>query len=191
MTERENQFDAFDEAAGEAKEQVGEDRLETISRLAHRQVELEKELEDLAEQQKRVKKELIRVAQVDLPEAMDEVGMAQLRLADGFEVDIQEGVDASINKANAGEAHAWLEEHGFGDLIKREVKANLGRENQDLARALKTFLEQEGVPYDEKEAVHPQTLKRFVREQLEKGVDIPEDLFGVFNYRKAQITPAG
>lgn len=191
MAERENQFDAFDEAAGEAKDQVGGDRLETISRLAHRQVELEKELEDLAEKQKAIKKELTRVAQVDLPEAMDEVGMAQLRLSDGFEVDIQEGVDASITKLNAGEAHAWLEEHGFGDLIKREVKANLPRERPELVGAFRKFLEQEGVPFDEKEAVHPQTLKRFVREQLEKGVDIPEDLFGVFNYRKAKITPAG
>lgn len=192
MSERDNNYDAFD-AFDDAVEQEsgGSDRLETIERLARRQMELEEQLQELTEKQSQIKKELIRVSQVDLPEAMDEVGMAQLRLANGFEVDIHEGVDANISKANAPEAYAWLEEHGFGDIIKREVKANLGRDNQPASEALKEFLQGAGVPFDEKHSVHPQTLKRFAREQLEKGVDIPEDLFGIYNYRKAKITPAG
>lgn len=187
--ERENPNDAFAEAADEGP--AATDRLETISRLAQRQLELERELKDLDEQQKRVKKELNRIAQVDLPEAMDEVNLAQFRLADGSEVDVQEGVDASITKANAGEAHRWLEEHGFGDLIKRQVEARIPQDQPELAESFREFLTEQGIAFDEKEAVHPQTLKKFVREQLEKGIDIPEDLFGVFNYRKAKITPAG
>ena len=42
--------------------------------------------------------------------------------------------------------------------------------------------------YKLKEAVHPQTLKAFVREQVEKGSDIPVSLFNIFSGFKAKIT---
>ena len=39
-----------------------------------------------------------------------------------------------------------------------------------------------------KEAVHPQTLKAFVREQVETGKELPFDLFGVYIANKTKIT---
>ena len=43
----------------------------------------------------------------------------------------------------------------------------------------------------QKEWVEPMTLKAFVREQVEKGSDLPQDLFNVFIGEKASITRKG
>ena len=40
---------------------------------------------------------------------------------------------------------------------------------------------------DQKKEVHPQTLKAFVKEQLQKGQAVPMDLFGVFTGHRATI----
>ena len=39
-----------------------------------------------------------------------------------------------------------------------------------------------------KEKVEPMTLKAFVREQVEKGKELPFDLFGVYIANKAKLT---
>jgi hypothetical protein len=44
------------------------------------------------------------------------------------------------------------------------------------------------VSYDRKQAVHSSTLKSFVKGQLEDGVEIPEDVFGVFRKTVAKLT---
>ena len=38
------------------------------------------------------------------------------------------------------------------------------------------------------EKVEPMTLKAFVREQIEKGKDVPADLFGVYVATRTKIT---
>jgi hypothetical protein len=38
------------------------------------------------------------------------------------------------------------------------------------------------------EKVEPMTLKAFVREQIEKGKDVPSDLFGVYVATRTKIT---
>ena len=46
----------------------------------------------------------------------------------------------------------------------------------------------EGVKYDRKQAVHPSTLKSFVKQSLENGEDIPEDVFGVYRQTVAKLS---
>jgi hypothetical protein len=41
--------------------------------------------------------------------------------------------------------------------------------------------------YSDKEGVHAQTLKAFIKEQMAKGVDVPLELFGAYPYSKAVI----
>ena len=41
--------------------------------------------------------------------------------------------------------------------------------------------------YSTKEAIHPQTLNAFVREQLEAGINLPPELFSVHRVSKAVI----
>lgn len=185
MNDERKSVDAFEEAADNTA--ASEDSLLKISRLAEKQVALEHQLETLEQEQKKIKRELMQVAQVDLPEAMDEVGMGTFTLSNGFGVEVADGVDARITEKNRPGAHAWLSENGHGDLITKEVKAQPDREDQETYEKVVTALSEYGVPFDVKEAVHHSRLKAFVKEQLRKGVAIPEDLFGIFNYRKTKI----
>ena len=40
-----------------------------------------------------------------------------------------------------------------------------------------------------KEAVHPATLKSFVKERMAAGASPPADMFGIFPYDKAKVKP--
>ena len=44
---------------------------------------------------------------------------------------------------------------------------------------IKKFLNEQGYSFTDKEAVHPQSLSAFIREQTEKGKALPHDLLGV------------
>ena len=48
--------------------------------------------------------------------------------------------------------------------------------------------EENNFRYTKKEKVEPMTLKAFVREQVEKGKELPFDLFGVYIANKAKLT---
>jgi len=48
-------------------------------------------------------------------------------------------------------------------------------------------LQSNGLDPEQKEAVHPSTLKAFVKEQIEKGSEIPSETFGIFIGQKTVI----
>ena len=162
--------------------------LETVEALANRQVGIEKDIEEKEIELKVLKSNLKQVSQIDLPNAMDSVGMVSLELESGFSVVIKDGVDAGITKKNKDAAHKWLNDNGFGDIIKNEVKVLMPRGDTDLANELDRYLTKIEVPFDSKESVHGQTLKAFVKERLRQGEAFPADLLGVFEYRHAKLT---
>jgi len=146
------------------------------------------ELEGLTMQVDDAKKALLKTEREDLPNLMAEVGLTEIKLEDGTIVSIKEEVDASISVAKRPAAVAWLNENGFGGIIKTEVSVTFGAGSHDAAEELKTFLAEEGYETAEmSETVHPSTLKAFVRERLAAGTAIPFDTFGIFPYSKAII----
>ena len=80
----------------------------------------------------------------------------------------------------------WLIKHGFGDIIKREVTAKFGK-NDDKWKLAVEALQAKGIEIDTKEAVHHSTLRAFAKEQMEQGTDIPVDLFGLYSGFKSKI----
>ena len=49
------------------------------------------------------------------------------------------------------------------------------------------MLEDQGYNTEQKESVHSMTLKAFIREQVEKGGEIPRDLFNVYVGQRTTI----
>lgn len=149
--------------------------------LVAQQQELELELKGLSEK-------LRRVQEIDLPAAMQQAGVSEIKLPDGYKITVKEDVYASIPAENKDGAFEWLREHGFGDLIKNEVAVSFGKGEEDQAASLLRELDANGWRnYQQKTAVHPQTLKALVREQLAKGAEFPMDLFGAGPITKAII----
>lgn len=182
-----------DDYGDETLEAPGDAELVSVAELARKQVALEATVADLTDALKEATDSLNMVAMVELPAALANVGMAMFKLEDGTFIEVEEKVVASITKANAPAAFKWLRDNKHGDLIKKEAKFAFARDQDKLVAKLIKWAEKNlaAVKRTDSEAVHPQTLGAFVREQLTADVDIPEDIFGVHRIKRATVTPAG
>lgn len=169
-----------------------ETELQRIVRLAELMVAQAREVAELEQKLKEAKAALRRTETEDLPELMREVGLDSVKLNDGSTVEVIEDVDCGISQARRADAHAWLVENGFGGLIKTQVITAFDRGEIEAAmeyarQASEHWPEH---PAELKDAVHPATLKSFVKEQLEKGAELPYELFGVRPYARARYKAA-
>jgi hypothetical protein len=131
-------------------------------------------------------KEALRITQeIDLPELMEEVEMAAFTLQDGTSISVKPEVQCYISEDRRAEAHEWLTEHGFGGLIKTVVSASFGR--GEHAAAVEAA---EKIGGELSEAVHPATLKSFIKERMAAAASEPEnvpptDIFGIRPFTRA------
>lgn len=168
----------IDQVAEDLNTVPRDEQLRTVSELVHRMHQLENEVADLDMMLSARKKDLRQVSDDLLPSAMMEAGVSLFGTPDGLNVSIKAFYEGSIPVGNRDEAHAWLRDHGHADLIKHTLKAAFGKGEEELALAVRRAMEKEGALVQDQEAVHPQTLKAFLREQIEGGASLPLDLFG-------------
>lgn len=159
-----------------------------LSKLCRRQAEYENEVQIAEERLKEYKQRLRNISELEIPEKMMALGVSQLRLADGTVISIDTFYSASITEAHRTEALSWLEDNGYSALIKSEIKVATKKGERDIAERTLELLRQANIPYTNKDSVHPQTLKAFVREQIESGQTIPMDLLSVHIGNRAKIT---
>lgn len=164
--------------------------LHEITVLAKRQLLLQSDKEELEKKLEATTEDLNRVSQQLLPEAMLAVGMSQFKLATGESVTISKFYSAKIPEDQQIVAFNWLRKNGHDSLIKREVKCIFGKgEDADAQIAVQALHDLGHTPID-KTSVHPQTLKAFVREQMESTAStFPAELFGAYVGNQTKIVP--
>lgn len=160
--------------------------LSQLSALAERQAAAQAKVADLEAQLNKAREELRDIAERQVPELMDRIGIDEFKTTTGLKIKIDETIRASIPKAKAPLALAWLKNNGHGSLIKRVVSVTFGRGEEEKADELCRRLAGE-FEVDDNASVHPSTLAAFVREKLRNGEEIPLDLFGVHRQRVAKI----
>ncbi len=167
--------------------EISNDALKQISNLAKPQQKAEREVAE-EEEALETKKAYLRHVQEDLlPNAMAEAGMKSFTLDTGEKITVKDDIAASIPKENQLAAFSWLRSHGYGDIIKHTVAVDFGKEEDEHARKLLSFCQENAFPATDKESVHAMTLKAFLKERMAAGVDIPLELFGAYPYSKAVI----
>ena len=166
---------------------VDNNDLKQVAGLARQQLVLEQRVEDLTADLKRAQAELAHISGEALPAALAEHGLTELKMADGSKLTVATVISANISKERAYDAHDWLRSNGHADLIKNTVSVSFGKGEDEKAAALISQLDAQGWATDQKEAVHPSTLKAFCKEQIERGTDIPSELFGIFIGQKTTI----
>jgi hypothetical protein len=167
--------------------QVDNNDLKQVAALVRQQLILENRVEDLTAELKKAQQDLAHVSGEALPAALAEHGLTELKMADGSKVTVATVISANISKERSEAAHQWLRDNGFGDLIKNTVAVTFGKGEDEKAVELVKELDSEGFNVDQKEAVHPSTLKAFCKEQIEKGTGVPSELFGIFIGQKTTI----
>lgn len=172
---------------------------------ARRMMRLEMEIADIEQKLRTKQEEYDKLSTDELPGLMESVGIKTLPLANGYTLDLKPVFRASlpakstIEKANDEERPIllarftdglkWLRKHKAGDLIKNTLKLDLGKGQDAVVKEFMALAKRLKVSVDRSETVHPGSLGKFLREQLEIGTDVPFETFGVFDGRKAEIKP--
>jgi hypothetical protein len=179
------QKDAVNQRTGVESTDTG--RLSNVSTLASKIIQMENKVKFLEEELKTSKKELLELTDQDLPAAMEEINMESFTLSDGSEVKVIPTYGGTIRADDRPQAHTWLRDNGYGDLVKNTISANFGMGEDNLAKDFYQSALDRGFQVDKKEAVHPMSLKSWVKEMTENGSEFPSDLFGAFIGKKAKI----
>ena len=166
---------------------MSDNDIEGLSALAARAKELEAELADLQSEVDLRAGKLRKLLEESIPEAMRGMGVSSFKMSDGSSIEVKPFYNASIKETHRNAAFQWLREEGFDDIIKKTVTVRFGRNETELSDTLLNLLETNDFMPEVAEKVEPQTLKAFVKEQLEKGVSVPTETFGVHVGAKAKI----
>lgn len=156
--------------------------LSEIKELISFMENLENEVESL-EQQLKDKKEHLELFKNDIiPEYIIGLGLSELKLDDGRKIEIKTSYFGNISDARSESAFKWLRDNGYHTKIKTGIALSFGAGMEEIldCAVLRNFLKEKDIPFNMKEGVHPQTLKSTIRECMEKGINFPQELFGVF-----------
>lgn len=164
------------------------DKLEQLTTLATAFVAAKKKVGELESELQEAKARFLALEREDLPQLMKELELKEVRLKSGERVALGEGLDVGITEANLPKAVAWLDERGFGGIVKTAVTAAFSRAEREQAKALYKELVNRHVDAQHKASIHHSTLKAFVKEQMAAGAPLPMDLFGVRTYDKATVS---
>lgn len=169
-----------------------ESELEKIAKLADRQEDAEKKVEDLTLELAKAQKALADIAEKQLPELMDSLGLDKVKTSSGLDVEIKSVMRASIpkeDKEKQGKAFGWLEDNGHEHLIKREITVLFGRGDTAWANKFEADMKKRKKPlvWDRKMTVHAKTLASFITSELEKGTEVPMPLFNAFPQKYSKI----
>ena len=192
MEKANNIVDLFEETTEKKVTKLDDNELKTLSENITRFLRIGGMIGNTEERLRKLKEQYRRLSEEDLPQKMAELGMQDLRLEDGSRITIDMFYATRINKNNRGAAHAWLRQQGHGDIIKNQVSVSFGKGEDETALETMTLLEKEGLFPDQKESVHPSTLKGFVKERIESGDSAftpdTQKLFSVYQGKRTKIT---
>jgi hypothetical protein len=155
---------------------------DTISALIKRADKVIEEIDDLEEITRQRKADLARILEEDIPAVLHENGLTSVDLADGRTI----LVDTMINVVQVDKKAlaSWLEANGMGSIVKTNLDFGKSEDMYLVRQALRGL----GVDFQENETVHPQTLKKAMRELLEAGgLAPPDDIARVTVFEKARI----
>jgi len=178
----------FEEDAGALT--VKNEDLSSVGALAKRAKELEKEIEDIETILKERKDQQRKLMEESIPAMLQELGMSKFTMTDGSEIIVKPFYSASIPEEKRAQAYEWLREHGYDDIIKNTVSVRFGRNEDRLCETLLNQLREQNYPVEQAQKIEPQTLKAWVREQVERGSELPNELFGVYVGQRASIKSA-
>lgn len=169
------------------------DNLGEVGRLAAALLEAQRAVEDAEARLKVLKERERKLEEEDLPGAMEEVGLQSVALPDGTKIAVKQEVYVAMLAANKPLCWQWLDDNGYGGLVKHELKAQFGRgeEEEEKLNAVLRAMSELGVEGEAKSDVNSQTLKAWLKEQLqdaEKAARVPLDLFGARPVQVAKVT---
>ena len=163
------------------------DEVKEISEACNKLTSQNQKVETLEKSLKEAEEEARRLSEEVIPTLMQQAGVSSIKLDNGTSVEVSPYYYAKISEDRKAEAFQWLRENDHGDLIKNNVSVSFGKGEDSNAVNLKTELESKGLVVDQKQDVHWQTLRGFVKEQIEKNKTLPSETFGLYIANRTKI----
>jgi hypothetical protein len=177
----------MEDSAVETPKQMYDKKLGLLAELVREQRDIENTISDYTSEIEELLKKLKDVSEFKIPDLFDELGFDKITLKDGSKVEVKRGYAATITEENFVAAFNWLKETENDGIIKHDVIIKLKKGETEEHKKIIETLNEQGLTYEDKEHIHPATLKSFVNEQMTKGSDIPQDVFKIFPIRKTKI----
>lgn len=178
--------DLLDELAAAAAPSQSE--LGNIARLVALQRTYEGEVDKLDAKLKEAKKKLLKVSDVDLPEAMKAAKTRKFVTDDGKTVELNEELTISVPKKRLTEILEKLREWEYDDLISAMLTCEIEKGKENLAGEIMAKAEEIGLTVVKAEAVNSNSVKSILRQKMKDGEDVDLGFFGAFNVTRAKIT---
>jgi 16S rRNA C1402 N4-methylase RsmH len=163
------------------------DEVKEISEACNKLTSQNQKVETLEKSLKEAEEEARRLSEEVIPTLMQQAGVSSIKLDNGTSVEVSPYYYAKISEDRKAEAFQWLRENDHGDLIKNNVSVSFGKGEDSNAANLKSELEAKGLVVDQKQDVHWQTLRGFVKEQIEKNKTLPSETFGLYIANRTKI----
>jgi len=158
------------------------------SELEHLESKIKSKQEELDELKSQAKK----LSYEEIPNLLAEQGLEELRLNDGTVFEVKQIINAYLPKADKDpegreNAFKWLRNNGLGDIIKNDITVSFGRGEDNKAIEYASLAEQKGYLPTQKVDVHNRVLVSAVKERLEKGLEVPPEMFNLFVGNQTKI----
>ena len=162
--------------------------LKYLHALANDQFAAQRAVDDAEEDLQRAKAHLRNIAEVLLPEAMEDADVPEFRTGSGLHITIRKPIRA--RKIVDPKVLAWLAANGHAGVIKSDVTVAFGKQDRDQADTLIENLSSSGYQARMDEHVHSMTAAAFLKDQLAEGNDIDLSFFGAYEQTIARIEQA-
>ena len=159
----------FEESTTKAVEEIKDDSVKELSHMCNDLLKVEGEIGNTEEKLQRLKERQRELSEQAIPDKLAQLGVSDLKLNDGSRISAEPFYSARISGDNLEKAHTWLRDNGHGDIIKNTLTLTFGQGEDAMAKELVDQLVSQGHIPQEKAAVHPSTLRAFVKEQIESG----------------------
>lgn len=168
--------------------EVSTEALQSIAALAFQQLELEQRIKKGNTLLKELNQQRMKIAEIDLPEAMAAIHIAEFALETGQGIKVTEKLYASIPKKNKPEAIKWLIKHKQSALVSTNIVLMFDKGEQAKVNMMLKRLEKYNPVVDE--SVNTGSVKSMIKEMTrntDTPIDVPLELFGAFWKKTAEI----
>lgn len=163
------------------------DKLGRISELADKMTELDKQIVIQEAALSKLQKERALIAEKDLPELFEAVGVQEIVTTSGAKLKLGEKIRHSLSRDNKAAAFKWLEDHGQGGMVKNAVVVAF---NKGQEADVQWFMELiDGAFPDTRvdKEVASATLGAYLRQAIKDEVEIPEKIFGIYRQKAVEL----
>lgn len=170
-----------------AGEEAAMTDLRAISALAYYQLELEGDLDKLEAAVKAKKGELRKISEGELPAALKAARMTTFILDNGMTVGYEEDLKIHIPAAKKAIVIKTMKDWGYSGDVSNVLTVDLGKGNDNAAKALIAQAEEMGVKATLTENINSGTVKKALRKRAKDGIQDDLGQFGAFAFTKATV----